>query len=251
MIVQSLKKVAASFGISVSRIPSKAALEESKRAQAEAHRKAEEHHLKWLLDLNIRTVLDIGANVGQFAGDVSRLMPQARLYSFEPLPDCYQELVRSGAGRAHFTAFNVALGEAPGEVVMHRNEYSPSSSILPMADLHKNNFTFAVDSKPETIRVARLDDFASELELEQPLLIKVDVQGFEDKVIRGGRAVFGMASVVICELSMQNLYEGQPLFHDVYQLLTGMNFQYRGNLDQMHSPLDGRVLQADGIFVKE
>ena len=262
MMVQSLKKVAAAFGIRVSRIPSKAALErmeQARVAKAEAQRKTEELRIseaealkvKWLRDLNIKTILDIGANTGQFCHRISQVFPQARIYCFEPLADCYEELVKNNAFNHHFQAYNVALGDEKGQVAIHRNEYSPSSSVLPMANLHKTNFAFAVQSQSETIQVERLDDLAGQLKLTPPILIKVDVQGFEDRVIRGGKAVFGMASVVICELSMEKLYEGQPLFHDLYEQLTQMNFHYKGNFEQLLSPVDGRVLQADGIFMRE
>src|SRR2546421_123255 len=52
----------------------------------------------WLKKSNIQTVVDIGANEGQFARLAAELFPAARILSFEPLPDVYERLVRSMRG---------------------------------------------------------------------------------------------------------------------------------------------------------
>jgi hypothetical protein len=84
--------------------------------------------------------------------------------------------------------------------------------------------------------------------LRDPLLLKLDVQGFEDKVIIGGEDVVARAKIIIIEVSFLPLYEGAPLFDDIYQILKTRGFTYNGNFDQLLSPEDGRPLQADAIF---
>lgn len=82
------------------------------------------------------------------------------------------------------------------------------------------------------------------------MLVKIDVQGYEDRVIRGGQRVISRAKVLIVETSFQTLYDGQPLFEDIYDTLLKMGFRYIGALWQLRSPLNGSILQADSIFVK-
>jgi hypothetical protein len=77
---------------------------------------------------------------------------------------------------------------------------------------------------------------------------KIDVQGAELEVFEGGAATLRRCAALIVELSYFQLYEEQPLFDAVYQRLKSLGFAYRGNLDQMTSPRDGRILQADGLF---
>jgi hypothetical protein len=119
-----------------------------------------------------------------------------------------------------------------------------------MSDLHKLSFTFALGEETEIIQVRRLSDVAQELNLRDPLLLKLDVQGFEDKVIIGGEDVVARAKIVIVEVSFQSLFEGGPLFDDVYRILKTRGFTYNGNFDQLLSPEDGRPLQADAIFTR-
>jgi len=211
---------------------------------------AERRRTLWLRNMNIETILDIGANTGQFAKSMHELFPKARLYSFEPLKDCYDELLVQFKNVPQFQAFNVALGDETGLVEIHRSEYSPSSSLLPMKELHKTCFPYTKEEIIQKINIVRLDDIADSLNLRKPMLVKLDVQGYEDKVISGGKSVIGQADIVITELSVEQLYDGQPLFDEIYKTMTSMGFQYRGNYEQLCSPDDGRVLQVDGIFTR-
>jgi len=227
------------LGIQLQRIPTKEKVAEIERRKT-----------LWLRKMEIKTILDIGANSGQFAKRIHEIFPEAKLYSFEPIRDCYEDLVNNFEGVQQFHAFNLALGNETGEVEMHRSEYSPSSSLRPMAELHKTSFPFTKNEISETIKVVKLDNVASQIEIKTPLLIKIDVQGFEDKVIEGGRETFSKADIVITELSVEELYEGQKLFDGIYNMLKGLGFKYRGNYEQLHHPDDGRVLQMDGIFIR-
>src|SRR3989344_7135139 len=139
-----------------------------------------------LKDLNINTILDIGANVGQFATEIRSKLPNAQIYSFEPLNECFEALETSFGADPKFKAFNYALGEAEVEIAMHKSAYSPSSSILAMSQTHKTLFPHTKEHTEEKIKIKKLDDVARDLNLEKEILIKVDVQGFEDRVIAGG-----------------------------------------------------------------
>ena len=208
-------------------------------------------NLPWLLNAGIETIFDIGANTGQFAMAIHELLPKAYIYAFEPLPDCFAELQTAMSGVQTFRAFNTALAERNGEAEFHRSAWSPSSSLLPMQQLHKQNFPFTAEESRETVKVRRLDDCARELTIEDAILLKLDVQGAEDKVIGGGKELIRRAKVLIIETSMESLYEGQALFGDILKLLQGLGFRYKGALSQAFSPLDGSVLYADSIFIRE
>lgn len=203
----------------------------------------------WLVNAGINTVFDIGAYTGRFASVIHEILPSVMIYSFEPLADCYEELEKRMAKVSGFRAFNIALGDSNGELDFHRNEYSPSSSVLPMADLHKQNYPFTTKEHLTKVKSAKLGDVAVGLKIKDSLLIKIDVQGFEDRVIAGGRNIIKRAKVLILETSFSPLYVGQPLFGDIYDLLKE-DFRYMGALSQSHSPIDGSALQEDSIFIK-
>ncbi len=204
----------------------------------------------WLSSLNINTVIDVGAHIGEFAMMIHRILPKASIICFEPLEACFRELNINMRNVSNFKAFNSALGDTNSTMEMHRNEFTPSSSLLKMADLHKEAFPFTKNETVETVKVKRLDDILQGLCLEDYILVKIDVQGYEDKVIWGGENVISRARLLVVETSFQTLYKKQSLFDEIYDLLRRKGFDYMGNLDQLRSPIDGRVLQADAIFIK-
>ncbi|NJO65559.1 MAG: FkbM family methyltransferase [Richelia sp. RM2_1_2] len=77
----------------------------------------------WLREFDIATVLDIGANTGQFAVTINTIIPEAKVYSFEPLPDCFIELKARMANVKNFTALNLGIGEDKGELEFERNSF--------------------------------------------------------------------------------------------------------------------------------
>ena len=205
----------------------------------------------WLRNCNITTVLDVGANTGQFALQIHALLPEAKIYSFEPLADCYAALRKNMQGVANFESFNVALGNSNGKCSIYRNACSPSSSLLPMQNLHKQAFPQTAHAELEEIEICRLDDMAHALELNDNVLIKIDVQGFEDKVILGGQKVIERAHVIIVETTFEPLYQGQVLFDGIYSMLNAKGFEIRGCEEPLRNPGDTRIMQCDSIFVRK
>jgi len=204
----------------------------------------------WLRTVGVRTILDIGANTGQFASAAQAAFPQAQIYSFEPLPDCFRQLQANLAQAPRFRAFNVGLGREAGTVTFQRNTFTASSSVRPMAETHKREFPLTQETTNVSVRLERLDDLADQLILREPMLVKIDVQGYEDEVLAGGEQTVRRAAVVLTETSFESLYESQPLFDDIYRTLVGWGFGYAGSIDQLCSPRDGRPLQADSLFVR-
>jgi len=211
----------------------------------------EVERLIWLSSLNINTIIDIGAHTGEFSRSIRRLLPHPSIIAFEPLEKPYGELVNRMAEASNFKAFRCALGDCNiMKTDMHRNEFTPSSSLLEMADLHKQAFPYTAQESSETVEVRRLDDVMADMPLIDNILIKIDVQGYEDKVIRGGEKLISRAKVLIIEASFHKLYEGQPLFDEIYRSLREKGFRYIGNLTQLYHPGDGTVLQADLILTR-
>ena len=196
------------------------------------------------------TILDIGANTGTFSAPMRERFPRAQIYAFEPLPDCFKQLEYTMAGDKKFTAFNVALGERSGEATIQRSSFHPSSSLLPMSPLHKALYPKSAVHTPERIQIQSLDEVRSTIDLEKPLLIKIDVQGFEGSVIRGGKIAIAEADVLIVETSFVQLYEGQPLFGDILTLVRELGFCYSGRIESHYDERTGQLIYEDSVFTK-
>ena len=86
--------------------------------------------------------------------------------------------------------------------------------------------------------------------LASEILIKMDVQGYEDRVIEGGNGIIGKARACIIEICLDSLYENQPSFGKIHHLMNEQGYQYAGNLEQVYAD-DGHVIYLDSVFVRD
>lgn len=201
-------------------------------------------------ELGIQTVLDVGANTGQFARRIRSQLPGAVIHCFEPLPKTLQLLRKASRKDQRIYFHAIALGDSEGEAEMFENAFTPSSSLLAMTQAHVRAFPFSGASRTVRVPVARLDTWAGSHELREPLLIKLDVQGYEDRVLRGGVRTMARACALIVEMSFQELYRDQLLFDGMYTLLRNLGFQCVGFENVLLDPSSGATLQVDAIFLR-
>ena len=201
----------------------------------------------------INTIVDVGANRGQFAEEALEFFPRAHVISFEPQPLAFQALAdRATSGRGHITPVNLALGDTEGVARMQLHvDWDFSSSLLPTTSLAHQLYPYQQQQQTLDVRLTTLDRFFEEsaLRLEPDILVKIDAQGYDDRVIRGGRSVFARARACIVEINLDRLYEQQGSFKDIFGLLDGLGYDYVGNLDQTYAT-DGHVVFIDAVFVR-
>jgi FkbM family methyltransferase len=205
--------------------------------------------LRFLRRRGIRTVLDIGANEGQFAREVRSTLPTAAIYSFEPLPGPVAKMRTLMRGDRNFEAFQLALGDKNGWAEFEENDFSAASSLLPVAARTLQAWPQTAGRRKTTVEVQTLDSWAEGRRIEGPYLVKLDVQGYEDKVIEAGRGVIRGAEVVISEVSFVELYKNQALFDTIHRLMAGLGFRLQGMIQNGYEPASGEILSADAIFV--
>lgn len=191
------------------------------------------------------TVLDVGANKGQFAAFARHRWPRARLVCFEPLPGPRQRLFKLLGSVAEIHP--IALGECEGQAEMHLATREDSSSLLALSDAQKR--LFAMDeSTVISVPVYRLDDVIRDKELEGRTLLKIDVQGFEFEVLKGATGILGAIDEIYVECSYLELYVGQRLAGEVKEFLADFGLT---ESDRFNVYSDGvSDVQADILFTR-
>jgi FkbM family methyltransferase len=203
----------------------------------------------WLrASTRIRTVIDVGANDGQYAAYLNDVFRPAAVHAFEPLAACQPKLTTLRSQIPHLTIHPLALADRSGEAAFYRNAYGPASSLLRVSELAKRAFPETERESAATARLARLDDVLPVDTLDREILIKIDVQGAEDRVIRGGRSVFSAATVVLIEMSFAPIYDGQPLFEEIHGLLGECGLRLAGFKNQIDEPQTGQPLFAHCLY---
>jgi FkbM family methyltransferase len=229
---------------------------EVRNAKAAREARAQERRLmergKWALlrRFEPRLIIDVGANEGQFAAAMRVEFPRAKIISFEPLPAVFETLRAKFAADPLLLPVQLALGDRNGVATMHQSAFSPSSSLLPMAALHVQEFPKSEASTAVEVPEATLDHwFAGSCLAADAMLVKIDVQGFELAVLAGGSATVSQARAVLLEVSFEELYVGQPLFGEIHARLEALGFRFAGVLEQFASKAGDRALFADAIYV--
>jgi FkbM family methyltransferase len=195
----------------------------------------------------VKTIYDIGANVGSWTLLAKSLMPLAKVHAFEPLVTLRGSYLNNTRALTDVVFHNVALASENNTTRFHVTKFIDSSSILPPAPLAKKIFGTEEQEEIE-VDARRLDDYRQENGLPFADLMKLDVQGYELKVLEGAKECLTRAKALITEVSFVPLYEGQCLFHDLVSFLAEQNlFVCAFGFGTM---LGKRLVQTDVLFVK-
>jgi FkbM family methyltransferase len=203
-----------------------------------------------LRSYNIETVLDIGANSGQFAEHIKNdLRYENRIISFEPLSSAFASLKAKAEKDPYWDVLNIALGDVEGESEINIAGNSCSSSLLDMLPSHLKSAPSSQYKGRETIKVKTLDSIFDSLDVKTgEIYMKIDTQGFESKVLKGAEQTLHKINTVQMEMSLVPLYEGELLFNDLYSFMENKGYSLVGMLPGFSGESSGQLLQVDGIF---
>lgn len=220
------------------------------------HRPTESLHARLAAMLayhGVDALLDVGANVGQFAGEIRRAGYGGRIISFEPLAEAHEGLLNASDGDTQWqVAPRAAIGSADGEIEINVSANSFSSSVLEVLPAHLDAAPDSAYVSKETVPLSRLDTVAPELlaASDQPF-IKIDTQGYEAQVLDGAAGLLKRAVGLHFELSFVPLYEGQPLYEEMMERMRSAGFSVWGVWSGIHDPKSGRMLQFDATFFRD
>lgn len=212
----------------------------------------EEILVKQIVHNKIDMIFDIGANVGQFGELIYKLGYKGKMVSFEPLQSAYDVLVKASKNyEGWIPAERCAIGDSDGEIEMHISENSISSSALSMLEEHENAAPASKYIGTEKAYVYKLDSvFEKYSEGCKNVLVKIDTQGFEDKVLNGAEESLSKIKGLYMEMSLVKLYDGQVLFKELYERIISKGFELYGIQPAFVNKESGRVLQVDAAFFR-
>lgn len=204
-----------------------------------------------MLEHGIDSVLDIGANAGQFGKLLRQSKFAGRIHSVEPLQGAYDVLAAAAAGDPHWTAQRAAVSAEPGTLTMNVSSNSVSSSVLPMLERHASAAPSAQYVATEDVPATTVDEIVTATGLDpERTLLKIDVQGYERAVLDGATKTLPAFRGVRTEMSLVPLYDGQALMPEVMNLLAEHGFELWFVDPGFTEPGTRRLLQLDGVFFR-
>ena len=170
--------------------------------------------IKTLNNFSFETVIDVGANTGQFATILNRHGFTGKVYSVEPSSEAYNKLLLNSRKSNNWHILpRCALGKEEGIATLNISKNSYSSSLLQILPKHTSAAPDSQFIKEESVTMQTLDAvFNNSKFLRRSCFLKIDVQGFEEEVLAGGIELMKKIGGIKIELSLSKLYEGQSSF---------------------------------------
>lgn len=208
-------------------------------------------HFLALHDIN--SVIDVGANEGQFGELLFDAGYKGDLISFEALPDAHAKLTKKAAqfGGAWRVGPQVALSDRKGLATFHVTAAATSSSLLkPSESFVAGTPSVCIEAEIEVL-TERLDAFADLLAIDdRRTFLKLDVQGAEPTVLAGAERVLPSICGMLVEMSLTELYREQELAFDLHRLISSMGFELWDIWLGYRDPRNYRLTQIDGVYFR-
>jgi FkbM family methyltransferase len=198
-------------------------------------------------------VFDIGANKGQYATGIMDAGYKNKIVSFEPLSSAHSVIDSLSKSYGNWTiAQRCAIGSRNEEIEINISANSVSSTLLNMLDTHLDGAPESKIIGKEKVKVYPLDEIAPELIRESKnIFLKIDVQGFEQEVLKGAQKMLEKAKGVEMEISLVPLYQDQNwLLAEILKYMTDKGFTLVSIVPAFTDHKTGKVLQCNGIFFR-
>jgi FkbM family methyltransferase len=194
----------------------------------------------------VRRVVDVGAHFGESAGLLARMFVDAEIHAFEPSASSFAELSARCREEKRVIPHCEALGDEPGTSQLFTHERSETNSLL--AD-GPSLAAYGTSTGVEPVRISRLDDRWPALSSLPVDILKVDVQGFDHRVLRGARGVLGSCRVLLVEVVFAPLYAHQGSFAEIFSIATEAGLRLQG-LHDIETNRSGVMDWCDALFVR-
>jgi FkbM family methyltransferase len=203
-------------------------------------------------NVNAKWILDVGANVGDVAVAALKSYPDSQVICFEPVQTTYEVLkarLQLYPNRTHI--FKCALSDKDETGEINITTYHGANSISPQAKLHQDCNPHVRELGREKIKLVRLDDVAVNFPSQKIDILKIDVEGHEFNVLKGGiQFISKNVDVIIIEVALMRdqSWDHQAVF-EIFSLLNKIGFCLINVMDLYHAKDSEMLLvQMDCVF---
>jgi FkbM family methyltransferase len=204
-------------------------------------------HQALLKSIPLATLIDVGANIGQFSLLARTLHPAVRIHAFEPLSRPAGRFEHLFSADPQTTLHRCAIGPESSVSSMYVSGRDDSSSLLPITDEQVRFAAGTATVGREQVTVRRLDDVIGASDIVCPAMLKLDVQGFELSALKGCGRLLDLMDFIYVEVSFVTLYQGQALADEIIQFLFAQGFSMAGANNPTFDEA-GHCIQADLLF---
>ena len=192
---------------------------------------------------DVDMLIDVGSNKGQFAILFQYFFPYAKIISFEPQKEFLKIQKKILVKNIKF--YSICLGNKNENGYLNVTKKKDSSSLL-KPNILKDSIYKVI--KTIKIKIRRLDDVLK-IQNKDNILIKLDVQGFEKKVLQGSILNLKKIKYILIELSSSEIYKNQHTEKNVVNFLKKRNFKIKKKINKNY--ISKNIYQSDYLFVNK
>lgn len=171
----------------------------------------------------LNTIIDVGSNKGQFMLLMEKHFPNKSIHSFEPINEMLEKQKKFFSYKKDIFFNNFALGSSISRKEFYITNRKDSSSFLKIDDKENNSENYIVKEKRD-VEIQTLDNYFNNKNILQPILIKLDVQGYELEVLKGSTQVLKKIDYLLLEVSENEMYKTQATEFEIIEYLRQFNF---------------------------
>jgi FkbM family methyltransferase len=193
-------------------------------------------------------ILDIGANRGEWSKMALDVFSNVCVVMIEPQEEMVSSLSTLCRNNSSCSFYNCGAGAEDGELVLTiwEDTYGSSYTVPKSFELLKSG-------KQRVTSIRTVDGILAELGAKFiPSIVKIDTQGFELEILRGGKSLFGLTDVFIIETTL--LVGSHPVWpssREIIEYMGKMGYEIYDITSFLRKPSDGSLGQLDFAFVKE
>ena len=200
-------------------------------------------YLSLRADADVRSIFDVGANVGDKALRFSSSFPDAEICCFEPITSTYRLLRQNSAKNGRIRCFPYAVSDGEGKGLAISEANSQMSWLVGPSDN-------CMGSPVQEVTLTTIDKFCAANGINRIDIIKTDTEGHDLAVLRGAAGMLKKSvTFVMSEVGMKEIDTRHSYFHAVNEYLMRFKFIFCGFYD-LNYEADGTVSYADALFVR-
>lgn len=200
-----------------------------------------------LSEINPKSIIDIGSNKGQFILLTKGLFKNLFFYSFEPQKSQIKIQKKIFEKLNNIKYFNFALGKKKSIKKFYITNRNDSSSFFKISNNLKKNKDYKI-IKEEKIIIKRVSKVLNLRKIKKPIIVKIDVQGYEKNVLEGFGKSIKYIDFFIIEVSNSEMYKNQPKSKEIINFLLKKNFKIKKKNEWNKIQTSKKVKQTDILF---
>jgi len=199
-------------------------------------------------------IIDVGANEGQSIDNFKKIFKYPNIHSFEPVETSFLRIKNKYSKDKNIIFNNIALGEKKGLKYFHIFENTGLSSFVKMN--FRSKFFYSkkkILNHKKKITIDKLDNYIKKIKLKNIDLLKIDTQGYEDKVLQGALYTIkrGLIGAVLLEIMFDNYYCKYFSFSDIEKFLKPSKFRMVAIHLTNNNLFTGKAFFADVLYLNK